>query len=71
MYLSELVLWISLGIFPEVELLDHKVVLFLIFFKRFYFLEKGKRRERERGRNIDVWLPLTCPLLGTWPTTQA
>ena len=21
--------------------------------------------------NISVWLPLTCPLLGTWPTTQA
>ena len=22
-------------------------------------------------RNINVWLPLTHPLLGTWPTTQA
>ena len=22
-------------------------------------------------RNINVWLPLTCPLLGTWPETQA
>ena len=21
--------------------------------------------------NINVWLPLTCPLLGTWPATQA
>ena len=20
--------------------------------------------------NINVWLPLVCPLLGTWPTTQ-
>ena len=20
---------------------------------------------------MDVWLPLKCPLLGTWPTTQA
>ena len=28
-------------------------------------------REKERERNIDVWLPLTCPLLGTQPTTQA
>ena len=24
-----------------------------------------------RERNINVWLPLACPLLGTWPTTQA
>ena len=27
-------------------------------------------REKEKDRNINVWLPLTCPLLGTWPTTQ-
>ena len=26
---------------------------------------------RERERNINVWLPLALPLLGTWPTTQA
>ena len=29
-------------------------------------------REREgRERNINVWLPLTCSLLGTWPATEA
>ena len=22
-------------------------------------------------RNINVWLPLACPQLGTWPATQA
>ena len=28
--------------------------------------------EKERERNINVWLPLTHPpLRGTWPTTQA
>ena len=27
--------------------------------------------EKERERNISVWLPLTCALLGTWPATQA
>ena len=27
--------------------------------------------EKERKRNISVWLPLMLPLLGTWPTTQA
>ena len=26
--------------------------------------------EKERERNISIWLPLTCPLLGTWPATQ-
>ena len=35
----------------------------------FLFLERGERRERERNSN--VWLPLMCPLLGTWPTPQA
>ena len=35
------------------------------------FLERGEGREKERERYIDVWLPLTRPLLGTWPTTQA
>ena len=24
-----------------------------------------------RERNINVWLPLSCPLLRTWPATQA
>ena len=37
----------------------------------YLFLKRGERREKERDRNINVWLPLTCPLLGTWPTTQA
>ena len=40
-------------------------------FKKILFIEKGERREKERERNISVWLPLRCPLLGTWPTTQA
>ena len=41
-----------------------------LFFKRFYlFLERGEGKEKERGRNIDAWLPLTWPPLGTWPTT--
>ena len=32
-------------------------------------MERG--REGERERNINVWLPLAYPVLGTWPTTQA
>ena len=49
-----------------------------LFIKRFYlflFLEGGEGRQKERERNINMWnidlLPLTCPQLRTWPTTQA
>ena len=43
------------------------------FFKVFIylFLERGERRDKERERNINVWLPLTWPPLGTWPAAQA
>ena len=35
------------------------------------FLERREGREKERERNINVWLPLEHSLLETWPTTQA
>ena len=35
------------------------------------FLERGEGKEKERERNINGWLSLVCPLLGTWPATQA
>ena len=45
------------------------------FFLRFYlfiFRERGRGvKGKERERNIDVWLPLVRPLLGTWAATQA
>ena len=46
---------------------------FVFSFKDFIylFLERWERREKERERNINVWLPLACPQLGMWPTTQA
>ena len=37
----------------------------------YLFVERGERREKERNRNINVWLPLTHPQLGSWPATQA
>ena len=37
----------------------------------YLFLERGEGREKERESNINVWLPLKCPLLGTWSITQA
>ena len=42
---------------------------FLIWFYLFIFRGEGKEKERER--NINVWLPLTRPLLGAWLATQA
>ena len=33
-----------------------------------FFQREGKGR---RKGNINLWLPLARPLLGTWPTTQA
>ena len=47
--------------------------MFFVCFKGFIylFLERGEEREKERERNISLWLPLMCPLLVTWPATQA
>ena len=47
---------------------------FLFFFLKdfsYLFFDRGEWREKERGRNTNVWLPLMCPQLGTWLTTQA
>ena len=37
----------------------------------YLFLDRGEGREKERERNMNVWLPLVHPLLGTWFTTQS
>ena len=39
------------------------------FFKDFIylFLERGEWKEKKREGNINVWLPLMHPTLGTWP----
>ena len=46
---------------------------FVILFKKdfiYFFLERKEGKEKERERNINLWLPLMCPLLGTWTATQ-
>ena len=46
--------------------------LILLFFLRFYlFIFREGKGGRKRERNINVWLPLARPLLGTWLATQA
>ena len=37
----------------------------------YLFLERGEGREKERERDINVWMFLKRPLLETWPTIQA
>ena len=41
-------------------------LLTIYLFKDFMylFLERGEEREKERERNINVWLPLTHPQTG-------
>ena len=42
------------------------------FLKAFMYLFLERRREgEERERNLNVWLPLVHPLLGTWSITKA
>ena len=50
-----------------------KVILFSFFsFLKILFIYFRERKGgRKRERNINVQLPLMCPLLGTWSATQA
>ena len=54
---------------PTVENSSHNSLFFKDFM--YLFLERGVGREKERERNISVWLPFAYPLLGTWTATQA
>ena len=64
--------WVSVtGLPPDSPPDPFYCSVFFFFFKEFLFLERGERREKERERNINVWLPLVYPVLGTRPTTQA
>ena len=48
------------------------MILFLFsFFLDFLYFWREEGREKEKERNISVWVPPTYPLLGTWPETQA
>ena len=50
---------------------DNPLLFILCILKDFIhlFLERERERE-ERERKTHVWLPLVCPLLGTWRETQ-
>ena len=59
-----IVVQVQFSAFPPPQPLHTTPALYL-------FLERGERKKKERERNISVWLPLVCPTLGTWLTTQA
>ena len=52
----------------EKEIMSFFILFYFLMFYLFIFGGEGKEKEE---RNTDVWLPLMCPLLGTWPATQA
>ena len=65
--------WISVLIFTSFDnyLFFQLTNFWLLSLSLFLFLDREDGWEKERERNINVWLPLTHPLLGTWPATQA
>ena len=65
--------WCSSPSFSPSLPLSLKINLKFFFkgFIHYLFLEWGEGKEIERGRNSNVWLPLTHRPLGTQPATQA
>ena len=51
--------------------LERATLVFLFLFFINLFLDRRGGWKKEREGNVNVWLPLICPSLGTWPTTQA
>ena len=51
------------------QMLTMSFKCFTLFLKDFIylFLDREKGREKERERNITVWLPLECPPWGSGP----
>ena len=58
---------------PITKFSVRKIDTSILFKKDFIYLFLGRRegKEKERERNINVCLPLMCPLWGTWPKTRA
>ncbi|XP_053769762.1 ras-related GTP-binding protein D isoform X3 [Desmodus rotundus] len=56
LYLKEVTKFLALVCFVREESFERK--------------ERGEGRKKEKERNINVWLPFTCPQQRTWPATQ-
>ena len=57
-------------LYSELCFIFLKIYLFIYLFT-YLFIERGEGNEKERERNINVWLSLARSHLGTWPETQA
>ena len=62
----------------ELQVIFFLFIISIFFFYLFVFqkhlfiyFQREEGREKQRERNINVWLLLVRPLLGTWPTPQA
>ena len=61
-------LWGCVDLNPPLSL---SLFFFKILFIYLFIFREGERKEKEGERNINEWLSLACPLLGTFPATQA
>ena len=59
---------VSLSLLPLSLSLKSIFILFFIKILIYLFIERGERKEKER--DINVWLPLMHPLVGTCPATK-
>ena len=41
-----------------------EIIIIHFFFKKIFYIEGGEGREKERERNINMWLPFTWPPTG-------
>ena len=62
--------WFQILVLSSIYMILRKCLIFGKYFIDL-FLEKGEGKGKERERNINVWLPFTNPILGTWSATQA
>ena len=61
----------SLSQLITLQMISLFMILFLLFFIIYLFLDREEYWEKERERNINVQLPLMGPPMGTWPESQA
>ena len=54
-----------------IQILSHEFQNYIFLKIIIIYFQRGGGRAKEKGRNINVWLPLMHPLLRTWLETQA
>ena len=57
--------------FDPLDWTSFSFFFYYFFYFKDFFLERRERREKEREKNINVWLSHARSILGTWPESQA